>query len=627
MAGSDFTGKGGGGFLARVAKLVKTGSDKATNWGDLDQRVAVSTLGSDQQDVAYSKQALKDMMERKRHNDFVRKREFDMLRKLRRRARGLDGDTSLRPSFFVSSMNYTRPANEREQTLKKINDIEEQMSQQWWQGKQGTESAPPRAAPGQAAAAAAAAASAAAVDAERMDSSPAYAKTAPAGLQFPPESSPRSDAADESQYGRRELQGKTHSSPLEIRSSEDAVSLNITTGAAPMSAEPAAAAAEPAPMSSLSHSDFSPSREFSMEIAEVVHDPEMEEAAILFANNEDEATEAALLASISEQGPRQTHEPSWLTLFDFYRAVGNQAKFEELSLSFVTRFNRSAPQWFSMPDMLGLNDKQRSAAAAEKPYDWRCPGVLSAQSLTTMQVVLSKLPQPWRLDWSGLKKIEDAAVAVLQKVAAEWVAQAFDLHFSGVANLQTVLAQGTADCTPDSPQARWQLRLLMTRLMQRDDDFESLALDFCIAFEVSPPAWERTKNQFKSLDEEEADGDVQIGHTVFDSMLMDDAAMAATAPAAPVVMAGVELSGQIHGDTTALFETLTQRRQGQSVLVLDCSKLMRIDFTAAGNLLNWVIEQKNHGIHVQFSQTHRLVAALFDALGISEQARVVLRAN
>ncbi len=33
MAGSDFTGKSGGGFLARVAKLVKTGADKATNWG------------------------------------------------------------------------------------------------------------------------------------------------------------------------------------------------------------------------------------------------------------------------------------------------------------------------------------------------------------------------------------------------------------------------------------------------------------------------------------------------------------------------------------------------------------------------------------------------------------------
>jgi ABC-type transporter Mla MlaB component len=165
----------------------------------------------------------------------------------------------------------------------------------------------------------------------------------------------------------------------------------------------------------------------------------------------------------------------------------------------------------------------------------------------------------------------------------------------------------------------------MTRLMQRDDDFESLALDFCIAFEVSPPAWERTKNQFKSLDEEEAEGDVHIGHTVFDSMLMDDAVAAAVH--APIVMAGVELSGQIQGDASALLATLDERRQGQTVLVLDCSRLMRIDFTAAGNILNWVIEQKQHGVSVQFSQAHRLVGALFDALGISEQARVVLRTN
>ena len=279
-----------------------------------------------------------------------------------------------------------------------------------------------------------------------------------------------------------------------------------------------------------------------------------------------------------------------------------------------------------MPDLLGLNDKQRSAAAAEKPYDWRCPGVLSVQSLTTMQVVLSKLPQPWRLDWSGLKKIEDAAVPALYKIASSWVAQPVELHFSGVAHLQTILAAGTQGVSKDSPQERWQLRLLMTRLMQLDDDFESLALDFCIAFEVSPPAWERTQNQFKSLDAADIESDLHIGHTVFDSMLMDDPAVAASVHA-PIVMAGVELSGQIHGDAAALLTALNERRQGQSVLVLDCSRLMRIDFTAAGNLLNWVIEQKSQGVTVQFSQVHRLVAALFDALGLSEQARVVLRAN
>ncbi len=611
MAGSDFTGKGGGGFLARVAKLVKTGTDKATNWGDLDQRVAASTLGDDQQDVAYSKQALKDMMERKRHNDFVRKREFEMLRKVRRRARGLDGDTSLRPSFFVSSMNYTRPANEREQTLKKINEIEEQMSQQWWQGKPGAER------PAGKAPAAATNATGSAPD----PNSPAYAKTEPVGLQpasamqkpsVVAEVAAAFSAGDEDYPTQKvELQGRTHSSPLEIRSSEAAVSLNLATGAAPIS--------------NLTHSDFSPSREYSMEVQEVVHDPEMEEAAILFANGEDDATENALITCISEVGPRQTHEPSWLTLFDYYRAVGNQPKFEELSLNFVTRFSRSAPQWFSMPEMLGLDGKQRSAAAAQKAYDWKCPGVLSAQSLATMQVVLSKLPQPWRLDWSTLKKVEDGAVPVLQKIASEWVAQPLELHFIGVEQLRKALALGTESSGKEDPQERWQLRLLMTRLMKLDDEFEGIALEFCIAFEVSPPAWERTQNKFKCLDEVAGEDEVTVGNTVFDSMLMGESMH--SEQAAQRVLAGVELAGQICGDTTALLAKLEERRQGQSILVLDCSKLMRIDFTAAGHLLNWVIEQKNHGVQVQFSQVHRLVGALFDALGVSEQARVVLRTN
>lgn len=99
---------------------------------------------------------------------------------------------------------------------------------------------------------------------------------------------------------------------------------------------------------------------------------------------------------------------------------------------------------------------------------------------------------------------------------------------------------------------------------------------------------------------------------------MDETA-AAAAPT-PVVMAGVELSGQIHGDASTLFETLNQRRPGCAGARLRQAHV-RIDFTAAGNLLNWVIEQKARGVRV--SQTHRLVAALFDALGISEQARVV----
>ena len=616
MAGSDFTsGGGGGGFLARVAKLVKP-SGQATSWNDLDLKAA-SSMGADQ-DVAYSKGAMKDMMERKRHNDFVRKREFEMLRKIRRRERGLEGETSMRPSFFVSSMNYSRPASEREQTLKKIDEIEEQMSKQWWQTKHGnsTRGAPldigsgAGGLPGR---------SAASKGAELQSTSPAYSKTEPVNLEtMQAHASAASAKAAGPQAVEGGLQGRTHSSPLEIRSSTEAVSLIFPPGAEPQAAPEHA-------WTDQGISSFSPAKDYALEVEEVVHDPELEEAAILFANGDDAAAEAALVDAVSV-GPRQSHEPTWLTLFDYYRATGNQAKFDELSMDFAGRFDRSAPQWFSLPEMLGIKMGAAAAAPAiQKAYDWRAPVVMGPQTIATMLAVLTKAPQPWRIDWGQLRTIEDAAVPLLQKTASEWVGSPVELHFMGVANLDKALLEGTSAGDSTDSQERWNLRLLMMRLMQRDDDFEGLALEFCVAFEVSPPAWERTQNKYKCLDEAEGEHDVMVGHTIIDSMLMDDADRPEFGHSR--MMAGVELAGQIHGDASAVLAQLEARRQGHGILVVECGKLMRIDFSAAGNILNWVIEKKSDGVDVHFSNVHRLVAALFNALGISEQARVSLRSN
>jgi hypothetical protein len=112
------------GLLSKVAKFVR---NPTVNWSDLDKPVSEADSG-------YSKQALKEMIERKRRNDFVRKREFDQLRKLRNRDPGAPVGQPDRPSFYQSSMSSN--LDERKDTLKKIDEIEAQMSKQWWKGKQ-----------------------------------------------------------------------------------------------------------------------------------------------------------------------------------------------------------------------------------------------------------------------------------------------------------------------------------------------------------------------------------------------------------------------------------------------------------------------------------------------------------
>ncbi|MEX8492649.1 MAG: hypothetical protein AB3X43_01520, partial [Sphaerotilus sp.] len=65
---------------------------------------------------------------------------------------------------------------------------------------------------------------------------------------------------------------------------------------------------------------------------------------------------------------------------------------------------------------------------------------------------------------------------------------------------------------------------------------------------------------------------------------------------------------------------------GKSTLIqVSCARLIRVDFIAAGDLLNWVLSRHSEGRNVNFVDAHRLVALFCGAMGISEHARVTVR--
>jgi len=87
------------GLLSKVAMFVR---NPTKDWSELSR---VET----EPDSTYDKQALKAMIERKRQNDFVRKREFDQLRKLRNRDPSVTAGVA-RPSFSRPAFPQTRMA-------------------------------------------------------------------------------------------------------------------------------------------------------------------------------------------------------------------------------------------------------------------------------------------------------------------------------------------------------------------------------------------------------------------------------------------------------------------------------------------------------------------------------------
>jgi hypothetical protein len=117
-----------GRLLSKMAKFVR---NPLKDWAELDAQDSAAA------ENGYSREMLKEMIERRQRNDFVRRREFDMLRKLRQREAAGVRDPGHPSSLSVSSTSGKTQG--RALTLKKIDEIEEQMSKQWWKGGPSSE--------------------------------------------------------------------------------------------------------------------------------------------------------------------------------------------------------------------------------------------------------------------------------------------------------------------------------------------------------------------------------------------------------------------------------------------------------------------------------------------------------
>jgi ABC-type transporter Mla MlaB component len=172
------------------------------------------------------------------------------------------------------------------------------------------------------------------------------------------------------------------------------------------------------------------------------------------------------------------------------------------------------------------------------------------------------------------------------------------------------------------------------RVMHRPDEFELVALDYCVTYEVSPPSWDSARCEYKPL---QADGSFVPGHTIVGDAFRDSLSSGMSMGYSDTHAVGqssqmsnistVELAGLVLGDATEAMEMLENKLMGADVMIISCARLIRIDFTAAGSLLNWVTSRQVEGRQVQFVEVHRLVAAFFNVIGISEHARVLARTD
>lgn len=546
------------GLLSKMARFVL---NPTKNWTELNDPESIQA--SD-----FGKESLKLVIEGKRRDDSIRKREFHQLRKLRQSSPVAKTGLAQGVSVFRTSTGYgDTESGGRSSTLKKIDEIEAQMSRQWWKGSAHNTEA--RANPPE-------------VKKQPTEAPTTFQATLPSRLT--------SSVAEATQLPTTALPEFQPTVP----------------GLGQFSAASDYAAT--------AHSAFSPSKMVSLDMGQNLSDPEMEEAAIRYANGDDAGAEVALQEALQQPDVPAEKAIHWAAaLLDLYRCIGQQTNFERMALEYAQRFGSSPPAW-PMPQTTSMASSlppvSGSSAVAE-PLRWASKAAIDEASLLELRHLVRSSANTYVLDWSLVTTIAPSAARGLATLLTQWCKTPLTLCFEGEQALLQVLQRITPSGDKTISHALWQLRFDTLRLLDLQDDYEMAALDFCVTFELSPPPWSPAVCKL-----------VNASAPQPEQAAVQDATSVLAAPCQTLT-----LSREVLGDVTTLVTQWQTVSSSEDPLVISCAQLIRVDFSAAGGLLNWVANLTTAGRQVEFHDVPRLVAAFFNLIGINEHARVLTRAH
>jgi len=576
--------KESGGFLRKVARFV---ANPTTDWTELDAPDAEAAESD------YAKGEIKAMIERKRRNDFVRKRELDMLRKIRREGLSPDNALALGGSSNLDPDSRPQSGARSDIAVKaKIDEIELQMVG-------GASRQPP------------------------MSMQPAALPSMPGRL---------GDAATTAP--------NTLTSPATLPYDDEPPLISQAIFDA---ARESAARTSPFGTVAPQPGDAVGA---SVQVHEVVHDPELDEAVIAFANADFDQCERCLLELVHPGAQRHDQTETWLVLFDLYRTLDLPQKFENLAVSYAQKFGVSAPQWYSLPQKVAQflsrgNVVAQSNQSTDLPQDtgpatepdldfhshaqgyregWVAPALLDQDAVAQLRVEVLQMPRPWTMDWSHIKTVTPEGAGQLGQLMRGWSGESQELIWIGAQHLLDLLAESSPTGSKDADPAYWMLRLDILKLSNSPVQFDEVAIDYCVTYEQSPPSWEPSACKVRVQTDNVSPHTRPLSHvsdvttSFVESQLHDEVEF--------VQVAALQLSGQLVGDIGQTLSHLDDQLSASVTLEIDCAHLLRVDFIAAGDLLNWVLARRAEEREVVFKNPHRLIALFFGAMGINEHAKV-----
>jgi anti-anti-sigma regulatory factor len=330
-----------------------------------------------------------------------------------------------------------------------------------------------------------------------------------------------------------------------------------------------------------------------IQIAEALDplDAALEQAAIDFANDDD-ASAAAVLGEqlqIAESSPKS--ERVWLMLFDLHRVTGNREAFTALEMDYARRFEKQPPVWREA----GAETVAAARGGAATPFKGELVGS-NAAGFAQLQQLFTGNPKA-RVDFAKIKAVDAAGCEQLLAFLALVRKKKGTIELVGLESLSALLAARIAEQAGE--QAYWRTLLECYQRLGRQEEFDNLAVDFAVAFEISPPSWDPVAAPAKPA-----------------------AAAKPVAAKAPELASsdGFPLRGDIRGGR---LDGLDAYLAGHEAAVIDMAGVTRMDFTSAGGMLNILTPHWQRGLSITLRHPNRLVAELLHVVGVSAMVTIV----
>ena len=329
----------------------------------------------------------------------------------------------------------------------------------------------------------------------------------------------------------------------------------------------------------------------------------LEEAAILYSNGQAQPASVALRQALADPGLGAWQSLAWLMLLDLHQAAGDRPAFESLALEYAARFESSPPGW---SDALGAPASAARAAvngSAAVTFAERLDGSVAAQVESI--IATSGRRRETIVDFGKLEAIDIAAAEALLRLLAQFERAPDALVVRSAEALFSAARNTIEPGRRDPSEAGWMLALQALRVLGRQQAFEDLSIEYCVTYEVSPPSWEPIGGAIRAA---AADAPLQAGGA--------PPLPAAREPEAFALRG--DMLGRMHGELPAL----RAHAAPHGTVLVDCRGLRRMEFVAAGDLLNEVVAMRSAGKQVQFIEPNYLVYALMLVMGIQELAEI-----